>query len=68
MTTKKRRPADYLNELRKVVDKIQPVEINPTEQYEKQRKEEVENVKESSRISDDYMTSRFTASRNRNKS
>jgi hypothetical protein len=65
MATKKR-PMDYLRKFKDVVDQIKPVDINTTAEYENQRKEEVDKVKESSQVSDDYMSTRFTARRDHN--
>jgi hypothetical protein len=65
MATKKR-PVNYIAKFREVLDLIQPVDIKTTPEYEQQRKEEVEKVKQSSHVSDEYMTTRFTASRSRN--
>lgn len=39
---------------------IRPVEIKPSPDYDRERTEEVENVREAARISSDYLAKTFT--------
>jgi hypothetical protein len=65
-THKKDTAGEYLQKIRDAVHKIKPVDINITKEYEDRRTREIDNIKKSSQVSDDYMRTTFSASRHSN--